>query len=301
MVTKIFYYCLYNSYDFLIAGYSFDLCLCDLNKVSNIKTPLSKLSEALIAGLKNPRVQENILLAHWKAQSFWQENFTDLYDFCFSLEKRLNPNPQNPPAELADIIQACNEVKGALEKGVIDNDDRLIVRAEFAGPEYQYSRGMSVFFPWSIPTDINFWNQADGRRGEYQRYNFVEGFGSKPTWNDFLSEYFEITRRATHRAEVMETGEPETEVPDSSTPRARKLILQRDLLEEFATSVFNESGQLSGDNKGGGNSSTGDGDCDCPSIKNYPSFLREETVPLSQTFLDDPTVLDEGAFLSELE
>ena len=26
-----------------------------------------------------------ILLAHWKSQSYFQENYTDLYDFCFCL------------------------------------------------------------------------------------------------------------------------------------------------------------------------------------------------------------------------
>lgn len=322
MLTRIFYYCLYNSYDFLIAGYSFDICLCNLNKATNLKVPLSQLSQVLIDSLENPRVKESILLAHWEAQSFWQENFTDLYDFCFCLERKLNPpkeeqkNPpadtEKPPAEFADIIDACNAVMGALKKGVKDNDDGFIVRAEFAGPKYQYASGMSVFFPWSIPTDINFWNPKN-RRGEYHQYNFVKGFGRKRSWNDFLSAYFKQTRRSTHSAEAQKTGVPEIDVTEEKTPEAKRRILQWDLLEEFATSVFNESGQLS---KGGGSSSTGDSDCDCLSVKNHPSFLREEVetvsssqnssgepppTALSQSFLDDPTVLEERAFISSFK
>ncbi|HEX7957393.1 MAG TPA: clostripain-related cysteine peptidase, partial [Pyrinomonadaceae bacterium] len=51
LVTKVFYYILYNSYDFQLAGYSFDLCLCDLTKVGEAGEAVSRLSAALKAAL----------------------------------------------------------------------------------------------------------------------------------------------------------------------------------------------------------------------------------------------------------
>jgi hypothetical protein len=54
-----------------------------------------------------------------------------------------------------------------------------------------------------------------------------------------------------------------------------------ELLQDISTRVYNNDGQLSskgGGNdptgsKGGGNDPSGD-DCTCPTIKNYPSFIR---------------------------
>ncbi|PYT04704.1 MAG: hypothetical protein DMF65_01560, partial [Acidobacteria bacterium] len=46
-VTKIFNYCFYNSYDFQMAGYSFDLCLCDLEGMSKTKDAIKNLTSEL--------------------------------------------------------------------------------------------------------------------------------------------------------------------------------------------------------------------------------------------------------------
>src|SRR6185295_10765063 len=55
LACRIFYYVLYNSYDFQMAGYSFDVCLTDLRKLSDDQTPsiksaLNALAKALIDG-----------------------------------------------------------------------------------------------------------------------------------------------------------------------------------------------------------------------------------------------------------
>src|SRR5215813_3947354 len=73
MIRKMFFYCLYNSTDFMLAGYSFDLCLCHLTRVPLLTTALRRLSMALAGGVAHPKVRQKILLAHWKSQSYWQE------------------------------------------------------------------------------------------------------------------------------------------------------------------------------------------------------------------------------------
>jgi hypothetical protein len=285
MFKRIFYYCLYNSYDFQLAGYSFDLTLCDLKKVPDIKEPLIALSKALREALKkgaHPLAQERILLAHWDAQSYWKENYTDLYDFCFRLKRRclsVNPALEEKPegtdaTALRDIYDACEGIMDKLQRGVQGEDDGIIVRSEFAGPTYQYSHGLSVFFPWSKPADSFFEEQ-------YTKYKFCRD----TFWAEFLDKYFTQTQRHTHREEINEGLDPKEKPTTVSS-------MEEDLLDRITVRIFNESGQLAkgGGNdamaKGGGNDPTGE-DCNCPSIKNYPSVTnvpeKEKTAQANQS------------------
>ena len=290
MVTKIFYYCIYNSVDFQLAGYSFDLCLCDMKKVHEVEGPLTELSRALVRGLKqapvsglygkkrgDPLMKDLILLAHWDAQSYWQENYTDLYDFCFRLAHRCREaRPASKPMRAIrdDVVAACKKVMDKLRRGYEGADNGVIVRSAFAGPSYQYSHGLSLFFPWARPFGSQLWDE------EYPQYKLSK----KTPWREFLEEYFEVTRRQPH-SEEMDEREPR---------RNGHADLTRTLLD-IGTLVFNESGQLGGFGKGGGGDVTGldkggGGDVtggDYPVIKNYPRFTREcGKMPVSPNFFE---------------
>ena len=82
----------------------------------------------------------------------------------------MKENPQNP-------------------KGV--TRPRIIVSAEFLGPSYQYSRGLSIYFPWTRPV-------GDRRiMSEYEGYKFHQEFADckHKSWLDFLELYFKETQR----------------------------------------------------------------------------------------------------------
>jgi hypothetical protein len=273
-LTLIFYYCLYNSYDFQLAGYSFDLCLSDLKKIKGTETALTSLAEKLKEGVTDALARKLILLAHWQSQSFWQENYTDLYDFCFCLEELCrSTGAYNGTAATAEIIKgmmdACNLVMDVLRRGSQGADDGLVIRSESAGPAYQYSHGFSVFFPWSQPRDGFFWNAADreGTKDEkeptgYKTYNFAA-----TGWSEFLDKYFAETMRPTHSLEK-----------DEREPIGSTSNLDRQLLDEITSLIFNEQGQLKigpkdVTGKDGPHDPAGD-DCDCGTIKNYPPFTR---------------------------
>jgi hypothetical protein len=183
LVKEIWTHCYLNSYDFQLAGYSFDVCLCDLNKVQEIGTPLKELSSELIKGLADPVAKERILLAHWDAQSYWQESYTDLYDFCFRLHKRCEdakPASEKTRATLQSIQEKCDKVIAVLTSG----DANLVIRSDFTGPALQYSHGLFIFFPWSEPGNRQFWLR------EYGSYKFKE-----TSWRQFLDRYFQNTIR----------------------------------------------------------------------------------------------------------
>lgn len=290
LVCRIFYYVLYNSYDFQMAGYSFDLCLTDLSKLSDVETPsvdaktpsikvaLNALAKALIQGLPKTNRPEDatlegklILLSHWEAQSYWQENYTDLYDFCLVLQQSCRTVGDDAAPGIKDIREACEKLMGLLRRGFEQDDNRIIIRSECAGPTYQYSHGLSIFFPWTKPVGSKMWDgdEENDRYGNYALIDFAKADESNPCWKSFLDRYFEVTVRRTRG-----------DLDDLFDRRAAKQqtdndISDADLLEEITGILYNASGQLKAGpkdttGKGGSKDPTGDDDCGCPSIKNYP-------------------------------
>ena len=311
MCVAIFKYCLYNSADFLLAGYSYDLCLCNLNKVSVMKEGLQRLSKALIDGLDHPLITDLILLSHLKSQSYWRETYTDLFDFCLCLQKRcdheLNSQGENVAASLKEISDACGHVMLQLKSDpdtdqIRDDDDGFIVRAKFAGPAYQYSNGLSVFFPWSRPAEDS--NILD----EYRKYKMIPDRGTDlspdlgPSWLAFLEKYFIKTKR-----EPRKSGEEYGGEKQPSEERQLKAKEEQELQEDIASLVYNQEAQLSVYNSlsgaptpGKANPLDGTGDsCACASIKNYPNDTRpvrkrqkkaadtDQAIPMSNDSLEN--------------
>jgi hypothetical protein len=90
LVEKLYLDALRNTKDFIMMGYSLDLALCSL--ASERYVPLTDTIKELVFQLKKAvntdHGRELILLAHWEAQSYWDENYTDLYDFCLCLKRK---------------------------------------------------------------------------------------------------------------------------------------------------------------------------------------------------------------------
>ena len=299
MLSRIFYYCLYNSFDFQLAGYSFDVALSDLTKLStrefDAKGKVDLLSTELFNALPQPTAPDKkpnafhaplmdlIQLAHLKSQSYWDENYIDLYDFCFCLSNACVSATVDPSLKptLTNIQEACEGVMKVLKRGTPGDDDGLIVRSESAGPSYQYSHGLSLYFPWTRPIASDLWEK------QYADYALMQHETTRQTWKDFLDRYFDSTMR-----KVRET---EADVLDQGS-----LTAQQDpdaaLLEDISRLVFNEFGQLkdgSKDTTGGKDGSrdpTGD-DCDCATIKNFPPFTRRRKNPSSPHFFDSIRIL----------
>lgn len=272
MLVDLFFFCMHNSTDFLLAGYPFDLSLCDLSKISTIREPVEKLSKALVTGLNDEtegrRCADLIVLAHWRAQSFYQEMYTDLYDFCFCLREKIDQFAGERSGILQNIYDACDKVIVALDKERPTKDkreaeDKLIICSEFAGPEYQYSHGLSVYFPWSMP------NPERRILEEYGEYK-LSGEEFETTWLDFLNTYWAKTMRPS-RAE--QAGRAK-----------RSLDPVQELYEDKISLVYTQEGPRNSQNAltGRGKIDVRDptgGDCDCPSIKNYPHDIRDRRQP----------------------
>jgi hypothetical protein len=316
LLTKLHYLCLHNSTDFMFAGFSADLQLCNLNpvKVEALDKPLRDLTRALKAGLHDKRGKELILLAHWKSQSYFQENYTDLYDFCRCLKEECQDDIKVKRAGEETGIQrsirnACRKVMVVLrpswKKGTSvkkpDPFDALVVYSDHFGPTYQYSHGLSIYFPWAMPVEDQVSRHVGGdarKNGTEQReepvngegtitkqpmgtvleryaeYEFSQRLGKDDSWLSFLKEYFKQTKR---QARNVEDGE-------GPTNQTRERSLKREvgvaghLLAQVGTLAVSSNGQ--GDSLEGkpspslpGKTSPSDSGgvaCSCGTIKNYP-------------------------------
>ena len=256
---------LHNSTDFMFAGISADLCLCSLNpeKVYDLNPALRKLTKALKAGVKDQHALELIKLAHLKSQSYWQETYTDLFDFCLCLEGECK---SSDPIQKA-ILDACQLVKEKLKES--NRPDGFIIHADYFGPLYQYSHGLSVYFPWAPPVQEVPALPGDDILQRYSKYNFTQDLktGSEDhSWLSFLNLYFEKTQRDTRAEEDNIKVEAEFYPAHVVTLLGSASINGGESLDEESRKTTSQLQKTT--------SQLFDGGCGC-SVKNYPmQFLR---------------------------
>lgn len=181
----------------LYAGRSIDINWCDLSKIDDVAKNTYGLAVSLLATLKDKslaaKLEQAILIAHWKCQTFYFDQCIDIVDFCEFLIK-------NCDKDLGDISKACQDLITAVET--------CNRRNLFLGPEFQYARGFSLFFPWSYDTYKLFFEQV------YKRLDFGTGdahVGAERTWRSsswrgFLELYLKETKRPINKKGLRDKG-----------------------------------------------------------------------------------------------
>ena len=213
LTKKLHRLCIHYSVDFMYAGYSADLCLCSLDskRVEKLTAPISTLAKALTSGLEHERCRELIVLAHWRSQSYWQETYTDLYDFCLCLRRLCNERPRDRQdanrrqfvkreydVKRIEIIEACTQVITTLQPASRNQGNGPVECVDFIGPDAQYSHGLSIYFPWSEPLS----DENDHVIENYDGYTFTDALrAGAGSWLDFLGHYFYKTKREDRLAE----------------------------------------------------------------------------------------------------
>src|SRR5215204_2693922 len=164
-----------------MSGLSVSQSALDLRKVDQLGELVNRLGSVLEKQLLDEYQPESkkrkskkttrtfshaLLLAHWEAQSYNGELFVDLYDLCSCLETHDLP---------IEITKVCSEVKKFIET-------KLVLKSCFVGAAYQYSYGLSIYFPWSQVAN-SYWNL------DFVKASMTSGWGS------FLNSYTVVTRR----------------------------------------------------------------------------------------------------------
>jgi hypothetical protein len=177
--------------DYEIAGVATDIAVTDLSKIEPVgkavrelaramREPLSKLAAD---GLDEPNELEGndpdnasralrdvVVLAHWSAQSYKCDRYTDLSDFAREL-LRFSSSRSGP---------AMDNLRKAA-RGVLQSVDAAVRHAGTTGAELQHSHGLSIYFPWSS-------------RDFFPEYGNLK-FAAETGWKRFLEVYLRATRR----------------------------------------------------------------------------------------------------------
>src|SRR5688572_55246 len=191
-------------HDYSEAGVSVALSALRVEKLRDLIPKVLRLTTAMTRELRqeHPELEgtmvsaprpftDALVLAHWEAQSYNGEWYADLVDFCECLQKRL------PEGE---VSEACAEVVKFV-------DEELVIASAFTGADYQFSRGVSVYFPWSTVAPY------------LAQYKFAEKSG----WGEFLAYCTNVTRRKFRK-------------PAEPTPAEREQIR---LFEKYGANFLN--------------------------------------------------------------
>jgi hypothetical protein len=274
LAEKLHELCIQHSADFMVGGYSADLCLCTLNptNVGKLDEPIQKLGQALKDGLEDPRCRHFILLAHWKSQSYWKETYTDLYDFCLCLRRLCVRQEQNRhlqdtrptrtargyDAKQKAIEEACQAVMGKLAP----KTDGPVIRTDFIGAGSQYSHGLSIYFPWSAPVEDNY----ERAFTNYTKSAFTTQ-RSTVAWLEFLRSYFDKTKRPSRLDEDRDFKDQDVSYQNDPQYK-RALDAAKEAFKIPGTATGAEAVPTSLDQKISP-ADAGGGGCICPSIKNH--------------------------------
>ncbi|CAN5329285.1 clostripain-related cysteine peptidase [soil metagenome] len=169
---------------FTVGGVSVDIAAWDLDKMNDLAGAFDGLAAALQNCFTDKdsqiyRHMERIIInVHWKCQSYMYDQNVDLGDFCELLDREceLLIGEIGEDLALIDLRTACRNVLEKLRLAVI--------LSGFSGGAYQYSNGISIFFPWSR-------EGYQVSRKNYESLWFAKDItkSRKLTWPGFLKKY----------------------------------------------------------------------------------------------------------------
>ena len=213
---------------YTVGGVSVDMAAWDLNQMDDLAAAFDSLSEALVECFRYEdsriyrRMERAVLMVHWKCQSYMYDQNVDLGDFCELLDQEC--------ALIADDLdgvelELLNYLRGQCEN-VWHQLRSAVLLSGFSGGLYQYSNGISVFFPWSR-------EGYEVSRKNYEGLWFAkEATRKKFSWAGFLKKYlYEVALRKV---------EPTT--PDAPHGERYRYSSGIRFEEPAATMVFAEQG-----------------------------------------------------------
>jgi hypothetical protein len=148
--------------DYVCAGRSVDIAVSDLSGFKRLGEEIRDLATVLTHRIENSKLRDAIILAHWRAQAYKDDEYCDLWDFSDLLGEGCDD---------VDVVRHCERVKNSVAE--------VITKSVYSGPAYQHSHGLSIYFPWSEVSPV------------YSEFRFAQ----ETNWLRFLRVYVEATRR----------------------------------------------------------------------------------------------------------
>ena len=221
---------------YTIGGVSVDMAAWDLSRFEKLAGAFDGLAEALLLCFEDEgcriywQMERMILKVHWKCQTYMYDQNVDLGDFCELLSQECTMVAEElgegDDLQLLLLVQQqCLNVLKELQKAVI--------LSGFSGGGYQYSNGVSVFFPWSR-------DAYEVSKKNYEGLWFAKDVKRKQlSWADFLKKFlYEVTLRKFEP--------PEEEVPVGARYRYPSGVVFDERFQVRAVAASAAAGKIAG-------------------------------------------------------
>ena len=190
-------------------GLSIEIASCKLfdSNLQLLAKSIYGLADGLIACLVaddetvQKRIEYALLYSHHSCQTHLVDQCVDIKDFCERLKEAAN-NISDENRLITAIANSCD--------GVVSQIDAC-ASSRSIGPEFQFSNGLSLFFPWSYFSYLSTRNQyvdLDFGVGDSERRR--EHTADPSPWTRFLDVYLFATLRDnlgdTLKKSLIETG-----------------------------------------------------------------------------------------------
>lgn len=208
----------YRDYSFY-SGRSVDVGFCELTKAEPLAEAVYELGSRLEKALKSKnktlanKIEQVILAAHFKCQTFVYEQCVDIRDFCENLQaecesvcqetekilEALKNSESETAKEFAEVEKTISNISETCQN-IMNKLDASIGKCLYLGAEFQYSNGLSLFFPWSYISFILAKNQYLDRDFAVGSKKRNEEQTEKPSsWTSFLETYLKKTLRPVRK------------------------------------------------------------------------------------------------------
>ncbi len=166
---------------FALADISVDISAWDLTCLPTLEDHFAELVDNLLdcfiygKPFVYNQMKRMIIYAHWQCQTYMFEQHIDLGDFCRILVKEIDSLKgeidKGDFSLLFNISESC--------KKVIESIQNCILLTGFSGSDFQFSSGISLFFPWSLAS-------YESAREDYEKLTFIRKNYAGNIWNEFL-------------------------------------------------------------------------------------------------------------------
>jgi hypothetical protein len=170
---------------YTVGGVSVDMAAWDLERMGELVGAFDRLSAALLDCFaeKDSRLyrqmERALLQVHWKCQTYMYDQNVDLGDFCELLDHECGLLIEELGGDDVEQLYALREHC----RSVLDELRNTVILSGFSGGAYQYSNGVSVFFPWS----------AEGYNVSKKNYESLwftkDAENRRLVWTGFLKKY----------------------------------------------------------------------------------------------------------------
>lgn len=203
---------IYNSYfvDYaMISKSSGNLTALNLSAFNNLAPAIESFVDAANALLpsspRSPSAQASkklfaqlLVRAHWVGQTYRDDQYADVYDFCDKLLDEIALLQPAQSANFSRVVAACERIKTILcgtDNPAGNASEKVVLKSCYVGAKYQYSRGLSIYFPWNRLKEA-YLPYLRGSKPTGRQMRSEHSLPRATGWGKFLRRYLDATQRS---------------------------------------------------------------------------------------------------------